>query len=190
MFILVVCIILLVLAVALTFYSSTYGTAVAFLALCTSGLMPGVHLGASTYMFWGVAMLIVIALNFILPQGVTASRLGVPYIFTASLAGMLIGLTVSHAAMIVGSTRRGGLRTHTQGASTGLSHSQILELSVCQRSSRGHIVQHHRHHNPHTHKRILNTRGAIIMPLPACSRCNVSRGGVVIMSCPRALKLC
>lgn len=87
MFILVVCIILLVLAVALTFYSSTYGTAVAFLALCTSGLMPGVHLGASTYMFWGVAMLIVIALNFILPQGVTASRLGVPYIFTASLAG-------------------------------------------------------------------------------------------------------
>ena len=32
----------------------------------------------------------------------TASRLGVPYIFTASLAGMLIGLTVSHAAMIVG----------------------------------------------------------------------------------------
>lgn len=102
MFILVVCIILLVLAVALTFYSTTYGTAVAFLALCMSGLMPGVHLGASTYMFWGVAMLIVIALNFILPQGVTASRLGVPYIFTASLAGMLIGLTVSHAAMIVG----------------------------------------------------------------------------------------
>lgn len=102
MFILVVCIILLVLAVALTFYSTTYGSAVAFLALCTSGLLPGVHLGATTYMFWGVAMLIVIALNYILPHAVVASRLGVSYIFTASLAGMLIGLSISHAAMIVG----------------------------------------------------------------------------------------
>ena len=98
----IICIILLVLAAALTFYSATYGTAVAFLGLCTAGLIPGIQLEAATYLFWGTAMLIVIALNYILPHGVATSRLGIPYIFTAALAGMLTGLAISHAAMIVG----------------------------------------------------------------------------------------
>lgn len=98
----IICVMLLVAAVALTYYSSTYGTAVAFLALCTAGLIPGVTLGATTYLFWGIAMLIVISLNFILPRAVATSRLGIPYIFTAALAGMLVGLAISHAAMITG----------------------------------------------------------------------------------------
>lgn len=98
----IICVILLVVATALTFYSSTYGTAVAFLGLCIAGLIPGVSLGVTTYMFWGVAMIIVISLNFILPKTIAKSRLGIPYIFTAALAGMLVGLAISHAAMIVG----------------------------------------------------------------------------------------
>lgn len=54
--------------------------------------------------------------------------------------------------------RRGGLRAHSQGASTGLSYSPVLELSVCQGAPSRHIVQHHRHHNPHSHKWIVNIR--------------------------------
>ena len=102
MVIIVICILLLILAAVLTFTSVSYGTAVAFLALCTSGLLPGVELSGSLYMFWGVAMLIVIALNTILPRSVATSRVGVPYIVTSTLAGMLVGLTLSHAAMICG----------------------------------------------------------------------------------------
>lgn len=102
MLIIVICILLLILAAVLTFTSVSYGTAVAFLALCTSGLLPGVELSGSLYMFWGVAMLIVIALNTILPRSVATSRVGVPYIVTSTLAGMLVGLTLSHAAMIGG----------------------------------------------------------------------------------------
>lgn len=91
MLIIVICILLLILAAVLTFTSVSYGTAVAFLALCTSGLLPGVELSGSLYMFWGVAMLIVIALNTILPRSVATSRVGVPYIVTSTLAGMLVG---------------------------------------------------------------------------------------------------
>lgn len=98
----IICVLLLLVAAVLTFYSTTYGTAVAFLGLCTAGLIPGIHLEVGTYLFWGTAMLIVIALNYILPHGVAASRLGIPYIFTAALAGMLVGLAISHAAMITG----------------------------------------------------------------------------------------
>lgn len=105
----IVCIILLVAAAALTFYSTTYGAAVAFLALCTAGMLPDIQLDGGTYMFWGIAMLIVIALNFILPKGVSASRIGISYIFTATLAGMLVGLAISHAAMIIGSVAAGVL---------------------------------------------------------------------------------
>lgn len=98
----IICIILLVLAAVLTFVSAAYGTAVAFLGLCVAGLLPGVEFGAGVYMFWGVAMIIVIALYFILPRSVSASRVGIPYIVTATLAGMLVGLAISHAAMIIG----------------------------------------------------------------------------------------
>ncbi|MDE6685397.1 MAG: hypothetical protein K2J94_09560 [Duncaniella sp.] len=99
----VICILLLVLGAGLTFYSATYGAVVSFLALCVAGLMPGVTLGLPVYIFWGVAIGIVVALGYILPRAVTSSRLGVSYIVLAALAGMLVGLALSHAAMIIGS---------------------------------------------------------------------------------------
>lgn len=99
----VICILLLVVGAGLTFYSASYGAVVAFLGLCAAGLTPGVDLGAAVYIFWGIAIAIVVALGLILPRAVTASRLGVTYIVMGALAGMLVGLALSHAAMIIGS---------------------------------------------------------------------------------------
>ena len=103
MLIVVICILLLVIGAGLTFYSTTYGSVVAFLGLCAVGLIPGVELSAAVYIFWAVAIVIVVALGFILPRAVTSSRLGVTYIVMGALAGMLVGLALSHAAMIIGS---------------------------------------------------------------------------------------
>ena len=99
----ILCIILIASAVALSFVQATYGTALAFLALCTAGLLDGVTLPVSTYLFWGLAMMIVVALNFILPPQISSSRRGLPYIAGASLAGTFIGLAVgAHGAIITG----------------------------------------------------------------------------------------
>lgn len=99
----IICAILITAAVALSFVSGGYATAIAFLGLCVAGLMPGVEFGASTYIFWGVAMVIVLGLEFILPRTVTRSRLGLPYICVGSLAGVFAGLALSsHAALIIG----------------------------------------------------------------------------------------
>ncbi|MDE6395020.1 MAG: hypothetical protein K2K77_06735 [Duncaniella sp.] len=103
MLIAVISILLLVIGAGLTFYSATYGAVVAFLGLCAVGLIPGVELGVPVFIFWAVAIAIVVTLGFILPKAVTASRLGVTYIVMGALAGMLVGLALSHAAMIIGS---------------------------------------------------------------------------------------
>lgn len=99
----VICILLLAIGACLTFYSATYGAVVAFLGLCAAGLIHGVVLGVPVYIFWGVAIAIIVALGFILPRAVTSSRVGVTYIVMGALAGMLVGLALSHAAMIIGS---------------------------------------------------------------------------------------
>ncbi|MCI9286131.1 MAG: hypothetical protein HFJ91_10190 [Muribaculaceae bacterium] len=94
--------ILLVMAVVMSFFTSTYAAAIAFLGLCCAGLLPGEHLSVASYVFWGVAMVIVIALGFMLPPGVARSRKGLPYIAGGALAGMAVGLTFSHAALVAG----------------------------------------------------------------------------------------
>jgi len=100
---LIICIILIVAAVAMSFYSLLYGTALAFLALCTAGLLPGVTLSLTTYIFWGVAMVVTVALCCVLPRPIALSRKGVPYITGASLAGSMAGMAMgSGAATIIG----------------------------------------------------------------------------------------
>lgn len=103
MALLIITIILIVAAAATTFYSLLYGTALAFLALCTAGLMPGVSLSLSTYIFWGIAMVVTVALCCVLPRSVATSRNGVPYIAGAALAGGFAGMALgSGAAIIIG----------------------------------------------------------------------------------------
>lgn len=103
MFFTILCYILLAVAAVLCFISAPYAAVTAFMAMCASALVSGIDIGISTYIFWGVAMIIVLSLNFILPAEVSASRRGLPYISGASLAGTILGLAMaSHAAIICG----------------------------------------------------------------------------------------
>ncbi len=104
MLFIIICLLLIISAIAICFVSGTFGSAVAFLSLCAVGLVPGIHLTPGTYIFWGVAMVIVVALNFILPEAVARSRTGVPYICVGALAGALLGVAASsQTAIILGS---------------------------------------------------------------------------------------
>lgn len=99
----IICILLIVSALAVTFASTVSGAALAFLALCSTAMLPGVEFPLTTYIFWGAATAIVVALYFMLPRSVAASRRGLPYISGASLAGAAIGMAIGgHAAIIIG----------------------------------------------------------------------------------------
>lgn len=103
MIITVLTVILLVAATSLTFFSGIYAPVVAFLGLCCAGMLPGEHFSVTVYVFWGLAMLIAVALGLMLPPSVTRSRIGMSYICGASFAGMLVGLALSsHAAVVAG----------------------------------------------------------------------------------------
>ncbi len=103
MTLLIITIIIIATAAILSFFNTTYASVVAFIGLCATGLIPGCELSWPTYIFWGIAVLIVVSLGFILPRQIVSSRLGMPYICGASLAGMLVGMALSsHAAMVAG----------------------------------------------------------------------------------------
>lgn len=103
MLIAIICILLIVAGVALSFVSSLYGTVFSFLGLCATGLLRYVDYPFSTYLFWGTAVAIVVVLWFMLPRAVATSRRGLPYMAGASLAGAAIGMAIGgHAAIILG----------------------------------------------------------------------------------------
>ncbi len=102
-FLLIIAILFLAAALLLSFADATWAAVAAFIALCFTGLLPDVALGATMFIFWGVAVAIVVALRFMLPETVRKSRLGLPYISGGALAGMLVGLALSsHAAIVAG----------------------------------------------------------------------------------------
>ncbi len=53
--------------------------------------------------FWGAAAAIAYAINLLLPQHISRSRIGLGYIAGASLSGTFAGILLSQAGMIIGS---------------------------------------------------------------------------------------
>lgn len=99
----IITIIVLLAAAVMSFFNTTYPAVIAFAGLCLTGFLPGGGVTMSSYIFWGIATVIVVSLGFILPDGIVNSRRGMPYICGASLAGMLVGMALSsHAAMVAG----------------------------------------------------------------------------------------
>ncbi|MCM1076909.1 MAG: hypothetical protein NC411_06075 [Bacteroides sp.] len=98
----VVCIILLLAGIVLTFMSNKWAVVAAYVGMLGIGLTVA-NVTYTSLIFWGVATVIVLILQFLLPKGISSSRRGVGYIAGAALAGALAGLTVSHGWMIIGS---------------------------------------------------------------------------------------
>ncbi|MCX4289931.1 MAG: hypothetical protein OSJ46_10585 [Duncaniella sp.] len=93
---------LLTLSVILAFIPSRWSVVTAWAGLTLTGIGSEIAIGAASYIFWGVAAAIVIALSYLLPPDITRSTRGNGYIVGATLAGALVGLVLSHAGMIVG----------------------------------------------------------------------------------------
>lgn len=89
-------------AVVLAFRSNRYAVLTAYAGML--GIAYFLDLNASnSLIFWGVATVIVLGLEYMLPKHIVDSRRGVGYIAGAALAGTFVGLVISHEWMIVGS---------------------------------------------------------------------------------------
>ena len=99
--IIIISALLLAAAVVLAFFSGWQSATVAFLGLCVTGLVDGVYIQLSTYMFWGLSWIVILALHFMLPPAIAKARLGLPYISGGALVGMIVGIAVSGPASII-----------------------------------------------------------------------------------------
>lgn len=103
-------ILLIILASALTlwgigsaFASWRWSAASNYLALWALYYAPGFALPDGLMTFWGIATLIALGINYMLPFQVATSRMGMAYIGVGALCGTAVGLVVaSQAATICG----------------------------------------------------------------------------------------
>lgn len=84
----------MVIAVGMTFKSKRYAAAVAYLSLCVAGLIAPAEIPMSPLLFWGVALVIVLVLDMLLPIDVAKSRQGLSYIAGGAVVGMFVGLLI------------------------------------------------------------------------------------------------
>lgn len=87
-----------------SFLSWRWGAAVSYPSLWALYYAPGFTLPGSLMTFWGIATLIALGINYMLPFQVATSRMGVPYMAGGALCGGFIGLiTALPGALICGS---------------------------------------------------------------------------------------
>lgn len=76
---------------------------VAFAGLLLLQLSGHIVVSTTQLVFWGVAALIVLGLNVLLPASVAGSSRGVAYMAGGALAGTLVGMLTGSAGLIIGS---------------------------------------------------------------------------------------
>ena len=92
---------LVALAAMLTYFPRRGACAVALFALIIASLSPYCVIAPATLIFWGIAALIAMGIEALLPRHIAESRVGIPYIATAALAAMMVGLTLMASATII-----------------------------------------------------------------------------------------
>lgn len=78
----------------MTFKSKRYATAVAYASLTIAALISPAKIEMMPITIWGIAVVMVIAIDRLLPVDVAKSRRGLGYLVGGALAGMFIGLVI------------------------------------------------------------------------------------------------
>lgn len=74
---------------------------VAYCAMIFATMSGAASFGVYTYIFWGIAVLITIGINYMLPREVACSRAGLPFIAGGSLTGTAVGMATATSAGII-----------------------------------------------------------------------------------------
>ncbi len=93
--------ILAVATAVLTFWSRRWTPAVAMAGLLLA-YFAGAPIGVEALIFWLVALVIVLALNYMLPAAVSTTGRGVGYIAGGTLAGLFVGVLISPSWLVLG----------------------------------------------------------------------------------------
>lgn len=88
-------------SVGASFASWRWSAATGYLALWPLYYLPEFAIPDGIMTFWGIATLIALVINYMLPFQVATSRVGMPYIAGGALCGTLVGLIVSSQAALI-----------------------------------------------------------------------------------------
>lgn len=89
-------------AIFLTFLSWRWSAGVAMAGFLLVYLGSEGSLGLTTLLFWGVAALLVLALNVMLPPRVAKARTGMGYIAGGALVGLVTGFLIAPSWIVLG----------------------------------------------------------------------------------------
>lgn len=99
--------IVLAVAVILDCYFSRFPAVVwAWLGLLAAHFAGAPYISGKVLLFWGIASVIVMMLNFLQPKGLTQLRAGMAYVTTGTIAGTALGYLYAPAVawIIIGAT--------------------------------------------------------------------------------------
>lgn len=96
-----ICVLLMVIAMVMTFKSKRYAVAVAYAALCIAGLIAPSEIQMTPLLFWGVALVIVLVIDMLLPADIAKSRQGLGYIGGGAIVGMFVGLLLHSVVLCI-----------------------------------------------------------------------------------------
>lgn len=74
---------------------------VAFASMVVCGLSNAAYFSTQSYIFWGIATALSLAITYMLPPEVAKARGGVPYISGGAIVGMVLGMLFNTMAGII-----------------------------------------------------------------------------------------
>lgn len=80
---------------------------IAYCAMVFVSISGATTIGATTYVFWGIATLITIGINYMLPYEISRTRAGLPYIAGGALTGTAVGMATNTTAGVISGTALG-----------------------------------------------------------------------------------
>lgn len=90
-------------AIVCAFASWRWAAAAGYLSLWPLYYLPHFAIPDGIMVFWGIATLIALGINYMLPFQIATSRVGMPYMAGAALCGTMLGLiAATEAGMICG----------------------------------------------------------------------------------------
>lgn len=98
----------------------------AYAAMWSAQLSGFMLFSRGTLIFWGIAVVLVVANHYMLPGYIRNSGRGVAYVAAGALAGMAVGLTMYRPATIIGGAVAGALVGGVAYART--SRGKVLEF--------------------------------------------------------------
>lgn len=85
-------------AIITCFYPRIPSVLASWLGMLSAHFAGAAYINGKVLLFWGIASMIVLMLNYLQPKALSRTRAGVPYVVTGTIAGIAVGYACAPTA--------------------------------------------------------------------------------------------